>query len=78
MGGMSSTDGRIDTSDWSLLCLLAVLWGGSFFFAGVAVRELPPLTVVFVRVALGAAFLLPALWRARIGVPPLLMKLCSS
>jgi drug/metabolite transporter (DMT)-like permease len=69
MGGMSSTDGRIDTNDWSLLCLLAVLWGGSFFFAGVAVRELPPLTVVFVRVTLGAAFLLPVLWRARIGVP---------
>jgi drug/metabolite transporter (DMT)-like permease len=69
MGGMNSTDGRIDPSDWSLLCLLAILWGGSFFFAGVAVRELPPLTLVFFRVTLGAAFLLPALWRYRIGLP---------
>jgi drug/metabolite transporter (DMT)-like permease len=69
MGGMNSTDGRIDTSDWSLLCLLAFLWGGSFFFAGVAVRELPPLTVVLFRVTLGAAFLLPVLWRCRIGLP---------
>ncbi len=69
MGGMSSTDGRIDTKDWSLLGLLAILWGGSFFFAGVAVRELPPLTVVLFRVTFGAAFLLPALWHYRIGFP---------
>ena len=69
MGGMSSTDGRIDTSDWSLLCLLAMLWGGSFFFAGVALKELPPLTLVLLRVTLGAAFLLPLLWRYRIGFP---------
>jgi drug/metabolite transporter (DMT)-like permease len=69
MGGMTSTDGRIDTGDWALLCLLAILWGGSFFFAGVALRELPPLTLVLFRVTLGAAFLLPALWHYRIGFP---------
>ena len=40
--------------DWALLVLLSVLWGGSFFFNGVALRELPPLTVAFVRVAGGA------------------------
>jgi drug/metabolite transporter (DMT)-like permease len=68
-GGMSSTDGRIDTGDWSLLCVLAILWGGSFFFAGLALRELPPLTLVLCRVTLGAAFLLPLLWRYRIGFP---------
>jgi drug/metabolite transporter (DMT)-like permease len=69
MGGMDSTDGRIDARDWSLLCLLSILWGGSFFFAGVALRELPPLTLVLLRVSLGAAFLLPALWHYRIGLP---------
>ncbi|SJZ47514.1 Permease of the drug/metabolite transporter (DMT) superfamily [Enhydrobacter aerosaccus] len=42
---------------WGLLLLLSVLWGGSFFFAKVAVRELPPLTVVFGRVALAAVAL---------------------
>ena len=31
--------------------LLSVLWGGAFFFIGAALRELPPLTVVLVRVA---------------------------
>ena len=49
----------MDAKDWALLFLLAVLWGGAFFFAGVAVRELPPLTVVLARVALAATTLLP-------------------
>jgi len=44
--------------DWALLVALSVLWGGSFFFNGVALRELPPLTVAFVRVAGGALWLL--------------------
>ena len=44
--------------DWVLLVLLSVLWGGSFFFNGVALREVPPLTVAFVRVAGGALCLL--------------------
>lgn len=39
---------------WSWLLSLSVLWGGSFFFAKVAVSELGPLTVVFARVALAA------------------------
>lgn len=52
----------MDGQDWSLLLLLSVLWGGAYFFAGVAVRELPPLTVVLVRVFLAAAALLPLFW----------------
>ena len=39
---------------WIWLVSLSVLWGGSFFFAKVAVAELGPLTVVFGRVALAA------------------------
>lgn len=52
----------MDGQDWSLLILLSVLWGGAYFFAGVAVRELPPLTVVLVRVFLAAVALLPLFW----------------
>lgn len=52
----------MDGQDWSLLILLSVLWGGAYFFAGVAVKELPPLTVVLVRVFLAAIVLLPVLW----------------
>lgn len=60
---------RIDARDWSLLCVLSILWGGSFFFNGAALRELPPLTLVFLRVALGAAILLPLLRMQGIGFP---------
>ncbi|MET4799092.1 DMT family transporter [Bradyrhizobium sp. LB11.1] len=58
---MPPNDNRIDARDWSLLAVLSILWGGSFFFNGAALRELPPLTLVFLRVALGAAILLPLL-----------------
>ena len=43
--------------EWALLGALSVLWGGSFFFVGVAVKELPPLTIVVLRVALAAVVL---------------------
>jgi len=39
---------------WIWLLSLSVLWGGSFFFAKVAIGELGPLTVVFARVAVAA------------------------
>jgi drug/metabolite transporter (DMT)-like permease len=42
---------------WLWLLSLSVLWGGSFFFAKVAVGELPPLAVVSVRVGLAAVAL---------------------
>jgi len=63
------SDNRIDARDWSLLALLSVLWGGSFFFNGVLLRELPPLTVVLLRVGLAAIILLPLLWVYRIALP---------
>ncbi|MCK1672886.1 DMT family transporter [Bradyrhizobium sp. 150] len=66
---MSPNDNRIDARDWSLLTVLSVLWGGSFFFDGAALRELPPLTLVLLRVALGAAILLPLLRIQGIGFP---------
>ncbi len=52
----------MDRQDWSLLILLSALWGGAYFFAGVAVKELPPLTVVLARVFLASAALLPLFW----------------
>lgn len=44
-----------------MLIALAAVWGGSFFFNAVAVRELPVFTVVVSRVALAALLLLIAL-----------------
>jgi drug/metabolite transporter (DMT)-like permease len=66
---MAADDGRIDTRDWWLLGLLSFLWGGSFFLNAVVLKELPPLTVVFLRVAIAALLLLPLLWIYRIRFP---------
>ncbi len=50
--------------DWTLLAALSLLWGGAFLFVELALAGLPPLTVVWGRVALAAAVLGLAL-RAR-------------
>lgn len=47
-------DKRMGGRDWGLLVLLSLLWGGSFFFVGVAVVGLPPFTIVLLRVGLAA------------------------
>jgi drug/metabolite transporter (DMT)-like permease len=46
-------------ADWLLLVLLSVLWGASFLFIAVAVREVPPFTLVLARVSLAAIALIP-------------------
>jgi drug/metabolite transporter (DMT)-like permease len=47
--------------EWALLLALSALWGGSFFFVGVAVTALPPLSIVTLRVGLAALVLLVAI-----------------
>jgi drug/metabolite transporter (DMT)-like permease len=73
VSGLSENTSRINRAmgalEWGLLVLLSILWGGSFFFNGVAVRELPALTVVVARVALAAVILLAALRALRIPMP---------
>jgi drug/metabolite transporter (DMT)-like permease len=66
---MTAKDVSIGARDWVLLGLLSVLWGGSFFFNGVVLKELPPFTLVLLRVALAALMLLPLLWLFRIRFP---------
>ena len=44
-------------SEWAMLLVLSLLWGGSFFFIGVAVKELPTFTVMLLRVGLAALVL---------------------
>ena len=59
-----SLDHRMTATEWAILALLSLLWGGSFFFAKIAVATLPPLTVVLARVALAAmALALYLRWR---------------
>ncbi|MGX9417147.1 DMT family transporter [Vibrio sp. WJH972] len=47
----------MNTKVWLLLIFLSLLWGGSFFFVGIAVNSLPPLTIVTLRVGIAALVL---------------------
>jgi drug/metabolite transporter (DMT)-like permease len=49
---------QMNRSDWLILGFLALIWGGAFFFIGVAVRHVPPLTYVCLRLTIAAA----AMW----------------
>jgi drug/metabolite transporter (DMT)-like permease len=55
--------------EWSMLLALSVLWGGSFFFVGVAVTELPLFTIVVLRVGLAALALHAVMRVAGVGMP---------
>ena len=52
-----------------MLLALSVLWGGSFFFTGLALRALPPLTLVVLRVGLAALILAAALHALGLRLP---------
>jgi drug/metabolite transporter (DMT)-like permease len=45
---------RMSAHTWGLLVLLGMIWGGSFFFARVAVVHVPPATLVLLRVGIAA------------------------
>lgn len=47
--------------EYALFSLLALLWGASYLFAKIALAEIPPLTLVAVRVSTAAAILLGVL-----------------
>jgi len=47
----------LSATDWLLIIILAMLWGGTFFFAKVALTEIPPLTLTFARVVIAAMLL---------------------
>jgi drug/metabolite transporter (DMT)-like permease len=68
--------------DWILLVTLSLLWGGSFLFVELALTSLPPLTIVWLRVALAAGLLALVLrvgrgaWPARAAWSALLVMGC--
>ena len=53
--------------EWILLFTLGALWGLSFVLSKVALRELPPFTLVFVRLTLTSLLLYA--WLRATGVP---------
>lgn len=57
MSAAPEINAQMSAPEWVMLIVLALVFGGSFFFNGVLVRELPPMTIVFFRVALAAIVL---------------------
>ena len=50
--------GSMKPTEWGMLILLSIFWGGSFFFVEIALHAFRPFTVVFLRVTLAALILL--------------------
>ena len=48
----------MDVTTWAMLLLLALVWGGSFFFAEIALRALSPVSITLHRVV----WAVPVLW----------------
>lgn len=51
---MNTNKSGMSTMTWGLLLALGLIWGGSFFFARIAVHSVPPFTLVFLRLSLAA------------------------
>jgi len=51
------TQPRMGPIEWACLILLSLLWGGTFFFAKIALAEVPPLTIVLSRLILASTAL---------------------
>ena len=58
MNGLSSNSLQMGSREWFFLISLSLLWGGSFFFAEIALADLPPLTLTAGRVGFAALLLL--------------------
>lgn len=44
--------------EWAMLLLIAGFWGGSYFFTGVAIKELPVFSIVMARYAVAAPIMI--------------------
>jgi drug/metabolite transporter (DMT)-like permease len=64
-----STSAKLDLTSSLLLLALASVWGGSFFFAEIALTEVPPLTITLHRVFWAAPLLLIVVRIAGIPLP---------
>jgi drug/metabolite transporter (DMT)-like permease len=55
--------------EFSLLALLALLWGSSYLLLKVAVSEIPPLTLIAIRTAIAAIILQLILFKQNLSLP---------
>ncbi|MGB0967866.1 MAG: DMT family transporter [Halocynthiibacter sp.] len=66
---MSSPSPSLDLKSMILLLSLAAVWGGSFFFAEVALREVAPMTITLHRVFWAVPMLAMLVFVKRISIP---------
>jgi len=62
---------RMNRRDWGIILILAGIWGAAFMFIGIAVRHVPPITYVWLRLTIAAAAMWGYLWLRgeRTGLP---------
>lgn len=60
---------QMTAPQWALLTFLSVLWGASYLFNGIAVREVPLLSIVLARVGIAAFILVPLLFALGLRLP---------
>jgi drug/metabolite transporter (DMT)-like permease len=65
----NQTTPTIDLTSGLLLLGLATVWGGSFFFAEVALQEVPPLTIALHRVFWAVPALFLVVWWQGVTIP---------
>nr|WP_169560014.1 EamA family transporter [Sneathiella chinensis] len=52
------------------LCLLALLWGSSFMLMKISLQEIPPVTLIAIRVSIATLFLFAIASYQRLSLPP--------
>lgn len=59
----------MDGRDIALLLILSLLWGSGYVQTAIALKDLPPLTIVLFRLLIGALTLVPLLWIYKDSLP---------
>ncbi|MDQ3728712.1 MAG: DMT family transporter [Actinomycetota bacterium] len=60
----------MDRRSWTLVLALGAIWGASFLFIEIGLRDMGPVVIAWARVALAAAVLLPVAWfRGELRIP---------
>ena len=65
----TTINSRMGLVEWSMLVLLSVLWGGSYFLVEIALPEWSPLLIVAVRIVIAAIVIWGVVLAAGLGVP---------
>ena len=72
----------MDRRSWTLVLILGAIWGASYLFTEIGLRDMGPAAVAWGRIALGAVVLAPVAWaRGSLRIPgataPLIVLLAS-